>query len=234
MFLKRTTQALLLSSLVALTTINCAQANDFGNLIQSWTGGNYNNLSAAHQMSARTNIQARISQLRSDSNLALRSKQISHGEFINMNAELDRIANMEASYGANGMSFGEAQALVGMLDTTSSRLTNYGYDNVSPYPNYQANRYRSNSYGFANLNERASQMQRRIELGLRNGRLNQFEANSLRAQLDRLQRDESMMRQGGLSAWERQTLISRYDQLGNRMNSELNDNQIAGRRSQWY
>lgn len=230
MFFIRPTRSLLLSSLVALTTINCAQANDFRDLIQSWTGGNYN--TAAHQMTTRHNIQARISQLRSDSNVALRSGQISHGEFINMNAELDRIAQTEASYGSNGMTFGEAQALVGMLDTTASRLTNYGYDNVSPYPNYRA--YRSNSYGFSNLNERADQIQRRISLGLRNGRLNQFEADNLKAQLNRLQRDESAMRSGGLSAWERQTLLSRYEQLGDRVNRDLNDDQIAGRRSRWY
>ncbi|MBC7998835.1 MAG: hypothetical protein IAF58_12875 [Leptolyngbya sp.] len=234
MFLKRTNQALLLSSLVALTTINCAQANDFGDLIQSWTGGNYNNLTAQNQLTTRNNLQARISQLRNDSDIALRSNQISHSEMINMNSELDRIANMEASYGANGMTFGEAQSLVGQLDTTALRLTNYGYDEVSPYPNYQANNYRSNTYGFANLNDRTSQMQRRIDLGSRNGRLNQMEANRLRAQLDRIQREESTMRQGGLSAWERQTLIGRYDQFGNRLNGELNDSQIAGRRSRWY
>ncbi len=234
MFLKRSKQTLILGSILSLLSINCAQANDLGDLLQSWVGNgysNFNNLSSGHQISTINNIQNRITQLRSDANVAVQSGQISHNEFINMNAELDRISNMSASYSANGMTFGEAQALIGMLDTAAARLTNYGYGNVSQFPNYNP---RPGAYGFANINERQAFIQRRIDQGVRNGRLNRFEADNLRAQLNRIGRDEANMRLGGLSGWERQKLLSRLDNLNNRVTNELNDGQIAGRRNRWY
>lgn len=234
MFLKRSKQTLILGSILSLLSINCAQANDFTDLLNSWVGNGYtsfNNLSYGHQTSTINNIQSRISQLRSDANVAVQNGQISHNEFINMNAELDRISNMSATYAANGMTFGEAQALVGMLDTAATRLTNYGYGNVSHFPGYNP---RPGNYGFANINERQAYIQRRIDQGVRNGRLNQFEANSLRAQLNRIARDEANMRMGGLSGWERQNLLSRLDSLNSRVSRELNDGQIAGRRDRWF
>lgn len=234
MFFKRSTQGLILGAILSLSTITGAQANDLTDLLRGWVGnnyGNFNNLSASHQMATINNIQNRINQLRSDANVAVQSGQISHGEFINMNAELDRVNNLQANYAANGMTFGEAQALIGMLDTAATRLTNYGYGNVSQFPNYNP---RPNSYGFANINERQAFVQRRISQGLRNGRLTQLEANNLRAQLDRIGRDEANMRVGGLSGWERQNLLSRLDRLNSQLSRELNDGQIAGRRDSWF
>lgn len=234
MFSKRSKQTLILGSILSLLSINCAQANDLTDLLQGWVGNKYstyNNLSSSHQLSTINNIQNRISQLRSDANVAVQGGQISHNEFINMNAELDRISNMSANYAANGMTFGEAQALIGMLDTAATRLNNYGYGNVSHFPNYNP---RPGNYGFANINERQAFIQRRIDQGVRNGRLNQFEANNLRVQLNRIARDEANMRLGGLSGWERQSLLSRLDNLNSRVTSELNDGQIAGRRDRWF
>ena len=234
MFLRRSTQGLILGAILSLTTIHGAQANDLTDLLRGWVGDNYssyNNLSSAHQLSTHNNIRARISQLRSDANVAVQSGQISHSEFINMNAELDRIANIEASYAGNGMTFGEAQAIVGMLDSAATRLTNFGYGNVSQFPNWNP---RPSNYGFANINERQAFIQRRIDMGVRNGRLTQFEANSLRAQLDRIGRDEANARMGGLSGWERQNLLSRLDRLNNQVSIDLNDGQIAGRRQRWF
>jgi len=69
---------------------------------------------------------------------------------------------------------------------------------------------------------------------VRSGRLNQFEANNLRAHLNRIARDEANMRLGGLSGWERQNLLSRLDNLNSRVTRELNDGQIAGRRDRWF
>lgn len=235
MFLKHTRKAMILGSAIALMSVNGAQANDLTDLLRGWVGGydynSVNRLSSSHQIATMNNIQSRITQLRSDANVAVQSGQISHNEFINMNAELDRIANMEASYAANGMTFGEAQALVGMLDSAATRLTNFGYGNVSQFPNW---RHRPGGYGFANINERQAFIQRRIDQGVRNGNLNQFEANRLRNQLDRIARDEANMRMGGLSGWERQNLLSRLDRLNDNVSRELNDAQIAGRRQRWY
>ncbi len=234
MFLKRSKQTLILGSILSLLSINCAQANDLADLLHTWVGNGYtsfNNLSYGHQTSTINNIQNRISQLRSDANVAVQKGQISHNEFINMNAELDRISNMSANYAANGMTFGEAQALVGMLDTAATRLTNYGYGNTSHFPGYNP---RPGNYGFANINEKQAFIQRRIDQGVRSGRLNQFEANNLRAHLNRIARDEANMRLGGLSGWERQNLLSRLDNLNSRVTRELNDGQIAGRRDRWF
>lgn len=234
MFIKRSTHGLILSAILSLSAIYGAQANDLTDLLQGWVGNNYgtaNHLSASHQLSTINNIQNRITQLRSDANVAVQGGQITHGEFINMNADLDRINNLQSSYAANGMTFGEAQALIGMLDTAATRLTNFGYGNVSQFPNYNP---RPGNYGFSNINERQAFIQRRIDQGVRNGRLTQFEANSLRAQLDRIGRDEANMRMGGLSGWERQTLLSRLDRLNTQLSNDLNDGQIAGRRQRWF
>ncbi len=234
MLLKRSTQGLILGAILSLSTVHAAQANDLTDLLQGWVGNNYstaNNLSSSHQLATINNIHSRISQLRSDANVAVQGGQISHSEFINMNADLDRINNTQASYAANGMTFGEAQAVLGMLDSAASRLTNFGYGNVSQFPNYNP---RPGNYGFANINERQAFIQRRIDQGVRNGRLTQFEANNLRAQLDRIGRDEANMRMGGLSGWERQTLLSRLDRLNSQISNDLNDGQIAGRRQRWF
>jgi len=234
MFIKRSTQGLILGAILALLSVPGAQASDLTDLLRGWVGnnyGNFNNLSSAHQQSTINNIQNRITQLRSDANVAVQGGQISHREFINMNAELDRINNLNANYAANGMTFGEAQALIGMLDTAATRLTNNGSSNVSQFPN---NNPRPSSYGFSNINERQAFVQRRIDQGLRNGRLTQFEANNLRAQLDRIGRDEANMRIGGLSGWEGQTLLGRLDRLNSQLTRDLNDGQIAGRRDRWF
>ncbi len=234
MFLRRSTQGLILGVILSLSTIHAAQANDLTDLLQGWVGNSYStagHLSASHQLATNNNIQNRISQLRSDANVAVQAGQISHSEFINMNAELDRISNMQANFAANGMTFGEAQALVGMLDSAATRLTNFGYGNVSQFPNYNP---RPGNYGFSNINERQAFIQRRIDQGVRNGRLTQFEASSLRAQLDRIGRDEANMRMGGLSGWERQTLLSRLDRLNTQLSNDLSDGQIAGRRQRWF
>ncbi len=235
MFLKKSAQGLILSAILCLATVSGARANDFGDLLQGFVGHNYNgdysNLTATNQMATINNIQNRITQLRSDANVAVQSRQISHNQYINMMAELDRIANTEANYAADGLTFGEAQALVGMLDTVAARLTNYGADEIARLPNYSP---RADSYGFASINERQAFIQRRIDLGVRNGRLTQLEASGLRGQLDRIARDEASMRLGGLSGWERQNLLSRLDRLNDRVTTDLSDGQIAGRHQRWF
>lgn len=233
-FQKRSAQGLILGAVLSLSTLSAAQANDLSDLLQSWVGnnyGNYSNLSSAHQMATINNLNNRITQLRSDANVAVQSGQISHNEFINMNAELDRISNMEASYAANGLTFGEAQAIIGRLDSAATRLTNFGYGNVSQFPNFNP---RPSNYGFANVNERQAYIQRRIDFGERNGRLTAMESSNLRNQLDRIARDEANMRIGGLSSWERQNLLSRLERLNDRVNETLNNGQIAGRREHWF
>lgn len=73
------------------------------------------------------------------------------------------------------------------------------------------------------INGTQSQLQTRINVGLRNGSLTQREATKLQSELNQLTSMEARMRANGLSQRERSILNSKLMQLSNNVNRELND-----------
>ncbi len=73
------------------------------------------------------------------------------------------------------------------------------------------------------INQRQDQLERRIDIGLRNGALTRSEAYRLRAELRNVDRLEYRYRRDGLSGWERADLDRRLDRLSAQIRYERHD-----------
>ena len=89
---------------------------------------------------------------------------------------------------------------------------------------HQGPAYQQAQYGnWQNLNQRKANLDRRIDVGLRNGALSRREATRLRSEFGQLLRLESNYRRGGLTQWERNDLDRRFDRLSAQVRSERRD-----------
>lgn len=73
------------------------------------------------------------------------------------------------------------------------------------------------------INQRQDQLERRIDIGLRNGSLTRSEAYRLRAELRETERLEHRYRRNGLSGWERADLDRRFDRISAQVRYERHD-----------
>ncbi|WP_299015841.1 hypothetical protein [uncultured Caulobacter sp.] len=73
------------------------------------------------------------------------------------------------------------------------------------------------------INQRQDQLERRIDIGLRNGSLTRSEAYRLRAELRDTERLEHRYRRNGLSGWERADLDRRFDRISAQVRYERHD-----------
>lgn len=85
-----------------------------------------------------------------------------------------------------------------------------------------------------NINQRQAQLERRIDLGQRNGYLSRREAASLRQEFRQIEFLERRYRRSapGLTQWERRDLDRRFDMLSAKIRREDGDrnNRPGGRR----
>jgi len=84
-------------------------------------------------------------------------------------------------------------------------------------------RYEQNRGGWQSISNRKYQLDRRIEVGLRNGSLSRREGRRLENELNRLIRLERSYLRGGLTRWERSDLDRRYDRLAVQVRIERRD-----------
>lgn len=82
---------------------------------------------------------------------------------------------------------------------------------------------RDNRGGWQSISQRKYQLDRRIDVGLRNGQLSRREATRLKTELNALVRLEYSYQRGGLSARERAELDRRYDRLSMQVRAERHD-----------
>jgi len=73
------------------------------------------------------------------------------------------------------------------------------------------------------VNDRQAMLDRRIDIGVRNGSLTRGEAYRLRAELRETERLEHRYRRGGLSGWERADLDRRFDRISAQIRYERHD-----------
>jgi hypothetical protein len=78
--------------------------------------------------------------------------------------------------------------------------------------------------GWASIDRRQAQIDRRIDMGLRNGSLTRNEAMRLRGEFRDLARLEISYRRNGLNNWERADLDRRFDRLSYQVMAERRDN----------
>lgn len=88
---------------------------------------------------------------------------------------------------------------------------------------YERGDHYQNHGRWRSISQRKHQLDRRIDVGLRNGSLSRREALRLHAQLDSLVRLERSYMRGGLTRWERQDLDRRYDRLAVQIRVERRD-----------
>ena len=87
----------------------------------------------------------------------------------------------------------------------------------------RGDRYEQNRGGWQSISNRKYQLDRRIEVGLRNGSLSRREGRRLENELNRLVRLERSYLRGGLTRWERSDLDRRYDRLAVQVRIERRD-----------
>ncbi len=98
------------------------------------------------------------------------------------------------------------------------------YDRGDRYDRYDRDdRYGQNRGGWQSISNRKYQLDRRIDVGLRNGSLSRREAGRLQNELNRLVRLERNYMRGGLTRWERNDLDRRYDRLAVQVRMERRD-----------
>ena len=101
------------------------------------------------------------------------------------------------------------------------------YDRHDRYDRYDRHdrhdRYEQNRGRWQSISQRKYQMDRRIDVGLRNGSLSRREAIRLQSQLNGLVRLERNYMRGGLTRWERSDLDRRYDRLAVQIRMERRD-----------
>ena len=73
------------------------------------------------------------------------------------------------------------------------------------------------------INQRQASLDRRIDMGVRNGALTRPEAARLRGEFRQIARLEYRYRAGGLNAWERRDLNRRFDVLSAKVRWEKHD-----------
>jgi hypothetical protein len=84
--------------------------------------------------------------------------------------------------------------------------------------------YVQNYGAWQSIGQRKYNLDRRIDVGLRNGSLSRREATRLKAELNALVRLEYSYQRGGLTRWERSDLDRRYDRLSAQVRAERRDN----------
>ncbi|MFN3932817.1 MAG: hypothetical protein ACK4JY_13860 [Brevundimonas sp.] len=88
----------------------------------------------------------------------------------------------------------------------------------------RGDRYEQNHGGWQSISNRKYQLDRRIDVGQRNGSLSRREATRLKTELNSLVRLERNYLRGGLTRWERSDLDRRYDRLAIQVRAERRDN----------
>jgi hypothetical protein len=153
----------------------------------------------------------------------MRSGDLSRREALSLRAEFRDLSGLEARYRAGGLSAWERQDLDRRFDRLSVRIRDDRRDNDRGW--YGGRGWSDNSGRWVPIARRQAQLDRRIDQGVRSGRLNSAEAARLRAEFRDLARMESRYRPGGYSPREMAELDRGFDRLAMRIRFESRDGQ---------
>lgn len=154
--------------------------------------------------------------------MGVRNGALTRDEAARLRADFQTIAQIEANYRADGLSQAEVADLDHRFDLLNARIRVEAND-----------RQASNGAGqWQSIAQRQQDLDRRIDLGVRNGALTRREADQLRAQFRQIAVVEANYRQGGLDQREIADLDRRFDLLNASIRVESNDSQQRGGRDQ--
>lgn len=150
-------------------------------------------------------------------NAGVRSGDLTRQEAVGLRSDFRAVANLETSYRRDGLSTWERTDLDRRFDALSNRIRFERNDRDDRRGN-----------GWMNINQRQANLDRRIDQGIRSGRVTRGEAYRLRADFQTIARLETRYRANGLSNWERADLNRRFDTLSARIRVEANDSNRYG------
>jgi hypothetical protein len=153
----------------------------------------------------------------------VRSGDLSRREALSLRAEFRSLAGLEARYRTDGLSFRERQDLDRRFDQLSMRIRDNRRDGDRGW--YGGRGWSDNTGRWVPVAQRQAQLDRRIDQGLRSGRLTRQEAQRLRADFNDLARMEVRFRAGGYSPREMAELDRGFDRLAMRIRFERRDDQ---------
>jgi hypothetical protein len=165
-------------------------------------------------------INARQAMLDNRIDQGLRNRSLTQGEALRLRAEFRDIATLEARYRATGggLQNWERQDLDQRFDRLSAQIRMERADNQV--------RGGANAPGaWQSIQQRQANLDRRIDVGLRNGTLTRREAQRLRNEFRDIAAVEARYRVNGLSLAERADLDRRFDRLSAMIRVERADNQ---------
>ncbi|MBP7650179.1 MAG: hypothetical protein KA085_18525 [Phenylobacterium sp.] len=158
----------------------------------------------------QANLDARI-------DAGVRSGDLTRQEAVTLRGDFRAVSNLEATYRRNGLSNWERTDLDRRFDALSNRIRFERHDRDDRQGN-----------GWMNINQRQANLDRRIDQGIRTGKITRAEAYRLRADFQTIARLENRYRANGLSNWERTDLDRRFDTLSARIRIEANDSNRYG------
>lgn len=147
----------------------------------------------------------------------VRSGDLTRQEALTLRSDFRAVAGLETSYRRDGLSNWERTDLDRRFDALSNRIRFERHD-----------RDQRRGDGWMNINQRQDNLDRRIDQGIRTGKITRAEAYRLRADFQTLARLENRYRANGLSNWERTDLNRRFDTLSARVRVEANDSNRYG------
>lgn len=147
----------------------------------------------------------------------VRSGDLTRQEALTLRSDFRAVAGLETSYRRDGLSNWERTDLDRRFDALSNRIRFERHD-----------RDERRGDGWMTINQRQANLDRRIDQGIRTGKITRAEAYRLRADFQTLARLENRYRANGLSNWERTDLNRRFDTLSARVRVEANDSNRYG------
>lgn len=184
---------------------------------------------AAHAQPGWQSINQRQANLDARIDQGVRNGSLTRAEALRLRAEFRDVAALEDRYRANGLSAWERQDLDRRFDSLSTQIR-YERRDRDDRGWYGGRGWNDDRGTWTNINQRQRELDRRIDAGLRSGRLTRAEAASLRSEYQSIASLEARYRRNGLSVSERAELDRRFDQLALRIRYEATDNARYSRR----
>ncbi len=168
-----------------------------------------------------TSVNQRQASLDARIDAGVRSGDLTRQEAVGLRSDFRAVSNLEATYRRDGLSTWERTDLDRRFDALSNRIRFERNDR-------QDRQHHNGGNGWQNINQRQANLDRRIDQGVRNGRISRAEAVRLRADFRTIARLENRYRANGLSNWERTDLNRRFDTLSASIRVEANDSNRYG------
>lgn len=171
-------------------------------------------LAAAAPASAQTwrSINQRQANLDARIDAGVRSGDLTRAEAARLRDQFRDLARLEAHYRS---SYG--------LSPAERRDLDMRFDRLSAQIRFERHDWQDRDRGWMPINQRQRELDRRIDRGIRDGRLTRTEAYRLRSEYGRIASLERHYRANGLSYRERRDLDRRFDRLDARLTASLND-----------